>query len=284
MQYLDETNQEDLFAGKYNICFWLWETDALPESWISVLSMADEIWCPSEYICNTMKRYTDKPVRKFIYPIQPSVNQQYDKTFFGLEEGLTWFLCMFDVQSTMERKNPLGAVRAYIDAFTGNDDKTGLVIKINNPNETVMTCLLQETSGIKNIKIVSEPFDKMRINSLISCCDVLISLHRAEGFGLPIAEAMYFGKPVVATNYSANAEFMTPDNSCPVAYTLVDIPAAVPHYGGHGRWAEPDHGHAVEYLRALAKDAPYRERMGNTAAKTIQTCYSLQNAIQSVRR
>ena len=162
-------------------------------------------------------------------------------------------------------------------AFDPGDERVALVVKINNsrraPEE--LASLKTILSDYRNVRFIEESLPRAGVDELIRGCDALVSLHRAEGFGLVLAEAMSFGKPVVATGYSANTEFMDPSNSCPVNYKLVELDRDYGHYKAGGQhWADPDLGHAASLMRRLVEDPDYRESIGKNARERILRDFS----------
>lgn len=278
VEYVYDTREKGWFEGRYTIGFFLWELERLPENWLKPFRLINEIWTPSEYTSAVFRSVTDKPVFTMPYPITAVADRRFDREYFGLNKDSVLFLCMFDTNSTIERKNPAAAIRAYRMAFGSGNNKTGLVVKVNNPGGEAMERIAAEISGLNNVRVITGSLPKAASDALTDCCDVFISLHRAEGFGLPLAEAMYLGKPVIATNWSANREFMKDGTFCPVGYELVPVPEGIRHYSGLGRWAEPDLTQAAAYMRLLAEDRRFRIRLGKAAAKHVKTAHTLQIA------
>nr|WP_243867110.1 glycosyltransferase [Paenibacillus sp. BK720] len=183
---------------------------------------------------------------------------------------------MYDVQSSTLRKNPRAVIEAFKLAFDKNDQRVGLVLKVNNPdfrpNELAeLKKLIAERS---NVHLMDKVLTRYEVNALLQCTDSYVSLHRAEGFGLGLAEAMYLGKPVIATNWSGNTEFMNASNSCPVSYQLVNIGQDWGPYKSHQIWAEPNIRHASEYMQRLVTDTRWRESIAASGMRTIHNEFS----------
>ncbi len=254
LSYLYLEGDRSVWNKRYNIGFWLWELENLPQSWLKYFSMLDEIWTPSKYITENIQAVTDLPVKTIPYPVGAPYDERYDRNHFHLPSDRFLFLVMYDSNSTIERKNPLGAIRAYKAAFKDDTKNTGLVIKINNPTKKDLTILKKEVAGIRNVYFITNTMDKTEVNSLIRCADVFVSLHRAEGFGLVMAEAMLLGTPSIATNYSSNTEFMNRQSSCMVDYKYTMVKKEAFPYKRGERWAEPNLRTAAIYMRKLATD------------------------------
>ncbi|GJM83642.1 hypothetical protein HMSSN139_61380 [Paenibacillus sp. HMSSN-139] len=132
---------------------------------------------------------------------------------------------MYDVKSYQERKNPEAAINAFKAAFQPDDTNVGLVIKVNCYKSTLndLEALDVLIANYKNIYLIKETISRNDVNALLGITDCFVSLHRSEGFGLGLAEAMYLGKPVIGTNWSSNTDFMNNKNSCLVDYELIQV-------------------------------------------------------------
>jgi glycosyltransferase involved in cell wall biosynthesis len=186
---------------------------------------------------------------------------------------------MFDLHSTSARKNPLAVIEAFKKAFPQNSNTVGLVLKINNashfPNE--VNLIKQKIMGFNNIFLIDKVLSRKEVNGLMNVTDSLVSLHRSEGFGLPLAEAMYLGKPVIATNWSGNVDFMNENNSSLVDFTLKNIEENYGPYIKDQQWAEPEIDHAAFLMKQMVDDIDYANRIGLQAKKTILIKYSPKN-------
>jgi glycosyltransferase involved in cell wall biosynthesis len=195
-----------------------------------------------------------------------------------LPENRFLFLFFFDFRSFIQRKNPWAALRAFAAAF--RDDPSApvnLVIKMNGTGacpEDYQTFLALDAVRDPRVILIDRVMEDREIKELVRLCDCFLSLHRSEGFGRGLAEAMYFGKPVIATGYSGNLDFMNEMNSCLVDCTLVPVGAEEYPYGAGQRWAEPDVEQAAWYLRQLVADSVHATGIGQRAAHYIQTHHS----------
>ena len=208
------------------IAYWHWEQGTLPEDFQTQLDHVDEIWVSSEFSAATFRHYTSKPVEVVPCVVEPVADTSLGRASFGLPEGSCLFFFHFDVDSTLARKNPRGVIEAYRRAFTPAERANGvhLVMKtINLANHPEAQAVLEDAMGLVGGTILDVDLPPEAVAALTAVCDVYVSLHRAEGFGLGMAEAMYFGKPVIATAYSGNMDFMTLANSCPVGYRMARI-------------------------------------------------------------
>ncbi len=244
----------EAFDCHYNIAYWLWELEDFPDEWVGYAQVLDEIWTPSEFISEALRKKVSVPVYTIPYWISAEIDlERYGRDWFHLPKDRFLFLMMYDRDSVAMRKNPDSVIRAFRKAFPPEREDVGLVIKAGSLSENEYQELSGKLSGYRNINIIKGTLEKIEVNSLIACCDVLVSLHRAEGFGLVLAEAMYNSVPVIATNWSANTEFMNESCACMVPYRLVELRRSVPPYKRGNRWAEPSVNRAAYYMRKLAE-------------------------------
>lgn len=247
--------------GHYNIAFWLWELESFPEEWAGCIDLFDEIWTPAEFVSKCIRRYTDKPVITVPYHVTAPVDEKYDRKYFGLPDDKFLYLMMFDSESISERKNPKSVIEAYRMAFSQENDKAGIVIKVNEAKQQDIEYIRSQLQGYSNVYIITETLSKEGVNSLTKAVDVYVSLHRSEGFGLVMAEAMLLKTPVIATNWSANTEFMDSSSACMVDYKLITINQDIGPYKAGNRWADPDINQAADYMVRLYKDEAYRNEI-----------------------
>lgn len=247
----------DAWKGHYNIAFWLWELEDFPKEWEKYCQLFDEIWAPSEFTASSIRKITDVPVKVMPYNVEVPYDTKCSRKDFDLPEDKFLYLIMYDSNSTTGRKNPQGAIEAYKRAFPVERDDCGLVIKVNNAKKEDIVKLQQNLTGYHNVFFITEVLDKERVNGLIHNVDVFISLHRAEGFGLVMAEAMLLGTPCVATNWSSNTEFMTEDAACMVKYNLIKNKKTEGLYKKGCIWADPNLEDAGYYIKKLKDDEKF---------------------------
>lgn len=271
-----------IWKNRYNIAFWLWELEEFPESWKKALTLVDEVWTPSEFASQSVRKVTDKPVYTIPYCVTAPTDSHYDRAYFHLPEHQFLFLVMYDTNSTMARKNPLGAIEAFQKAFSPDNKRVGLVLKMNNPKNEDLEALRIKLKDYENIYYITEIMDKLVVNSLIACVDVFVSLHRAEGFGLVMAEAMLNGTPCIATNWSSNTEFMNDEVACMVDYTFTTLEKAAPPYQKGTRWADANTDTAAEYMKRLVEDSKYYDSIAVKGKTYIQKKLGMEQAVQTI--
>lgn len=268
---------------RYNIGYWLWELEEFPDEWIPCFQCLDEIWAPSEFICNAIRKKTTLPVRCMPYYVDVHIGTIYERKHFGIPEDKFLYLMMYDQSSCMERKNPIGVLNAFKMAFEKENKNVGLVIKINNPTPESRRQIRSVLDGYTNIYLIEETLSRDEVNSLTKCVDVVVSLHRAEGFGLVLAEAMLLGTPTVATNWSSNTEFMNENVACMVDYELITIEKDMPPFKAGNRWADANLDQAAGYMKKLYEDKEYYEMIRKNAKEYAEEKLGMDQAAGRMR-
>ncbi len=250
---------------------WAWELPQVPKAWRVGVPFVHEVWSPSTFTANAMRAFLPAsiPVRVVPIPVAvtPPVPSAIDRAGFGLPADAVVTLCSFNLASSLVRKNPLATIAAHRAAFGDRADRI-LVLKIGNPEHfpADMEIIRAAVAGAANIRIETRMLPDADTHALTACADIVISLHRSEGFGLVPAEAMLLGRAVVATGWSGNMDYMDEHSAALVTPRLVpavdprgvfDAPGAV--------WADPDPLQAAEHLRRLADDPEARVALGGRA-------------------
>ncbi|TAM57949.1 MAG: glycosyltransferase family 1 protein [Rhodanobacter sp.] len=271
-------------GDRYLIACWFWELEVFPDAWKSALSLVDEVMVSTRFIETAVKRITDKPVWHVPLPVGEAHDSGLMRPDFGLDNDAYIFLSSFDFNSFLSRKNPLAVIAAFRLAFADGRHDVRLLIKSSNGHRYPYKLqeLLKAAAADRRIIIRDEVIDRSDVQALQRCADAYVSLHRAEGFGLGLAECMRLGKPVIATAWSGNMDFMTADNSCLVDYQLVPVgEGEYLHHAGQ-RWAEPSVAHAAEQMRRLVEDSEFAARIAAQAALDIRDRLSPQVTAQRI--
>ena len=266
------------FDFRHSIGLWFWEVTSFPEQWQPSFDHLDEVWVASEHVAHALRPLSTVPVRTVRVPVTPAEPKRMSRAEMGLPEGFC-FLFVFDYRSVFKRKNPLGVVEAFRQAFPPGAGPS-LVLKSVCGDEfpAQREALAAAVADRPEIHLIEEKVPVEVKDAMIADCDCYVSLHRSEGLGLTMAEAMYFGRPVIATGYSGNLDFMNGDNSCLIPYSLVEIGDDAPPYPAHGEWAEPDLEYAARMMQKIYEDGAFAARLGRQGATEIRRTHSLAAA------
>ncbi len=256
--------------GRHAIGVWAWELETIPDAWRAAFRLVDELWAPSAFVRDALAAVAPVPVHRIPHAIPVRHGPFLSRAELGLPEDRVLFLIAYDPWSVTDRKNPEGAIRAFCDAFPAGDPGVALVVKVNNPSEPDLRRLRRILPADREVIVIDRTLDRAAFDSLLHACDVFVSLHRSEGFGLVIAEAMGLGRPVISTDWSGSRDFVRPGAGIPVGYRLVPVGRREGPYDPAARWAEPDLAEASRAMRALAADPELRRRIGAAAAELVE--------------
>lgn len=273
----------ELPDGSYNIIYPFWELSKIPANWIEKLDLFDEIWAPSFFIQKAIESSLAKPIYLMPLPVQIKLASFLGRRYFNLPESSYLFLFLFDFRSYIARKNPSAVLDVFEQVYKENQDTdVRVVIKVHGDTSSPKADLdykdflnrIRQSPFCERIILINKAYDDNEIKNLIRCCDCFVSLHRSEGFGLGMAEAMYLGKPVIATAYSGNLDFMNNQVACLVDYNLVAVQEGqYPNAIGQV-WAEPDVNHAAHFMNKMLKDQEFGRKLGKQARKHICIYFS----------
>lgn len=266
---------------------WVWELAGAPSEWQTGARFVHEAWAPSRFAADALAPLARGGVRVVPYPlaIAPPEPARLDRADFGLPQGAVVVLVSFNLASSFARKNPLGAIAAFRAAF-GDRTERLLLLKVGNPHHFPQDFarLAAAVAGAPNIRLETRTMPAADAAALMAAADIVLSLHRSEGFGLVPAEAMLLGKPVVATGWSGNMDFMEEGAAALVRYRLVpardprevyELPGAV--------WAEPDIAHAADWLDQLAEDPAARRSLGEAGRAAAMSRLNAAPLAEAVR-
>jgi GT2 family glycosyltransferase/glycosyltransferase involved in cell wall biosynthesis len=265
------TYGRSLLSGCYNIAYWLWELPSCRMDWFEAYRYADEIWVASEYCKHAFQCMTKLPVRRIPLVVDGLDEQAiYGREHFDLPTDVFVFCYIFDISSQIERKNPECLIRAFKNEFGERHDVLLYLKCSNSAHSPALARRIERLAKAPNIRLVDELFSAEEIVSLHKVIDCFVSPHRSEGFGLNMAEAMYFGKPVIATGYSANTDFMSEDDSYLIDFRLTTLEENAGPYLKHSIWAEPSIDHLQYLMRRVFEKADERSAKGRRAATRIR--------------
>ena len=242
------------FQGRYTIGLWWWEVNRVPEEWREAFEHVDEVWVGSRHVADAISPFSPVPVINVTLPVAPPQFEPLSRERLGFPEGFVYLL-VFDYHSVFERKNPLALVEAFNAAFAPGEGASLVLKCMNGEHYPEQHAQLLEAAGRReDIHVIDRHVPRAEKDAMIASCDCYVSLHRAEGFGITLGEAMALGKPVVATAYSGNLDFMSAEDSYLVDYRLVKVGEGSPPYPPDADWAEPDTGHAARLMREVFDD------------------------------
>jgi glycosyltransferase involved in cell wall biosynthesis len=269
--------------GQYNIGFWVFELERIPQSWVAFLRGLNEIWTPSTFSRDAIAPFVSVPVHVIPTAIDIHYPDGACRREFGLPEAAVCVMAAFDLNSTRARKNPDATVEAFKRAWLARKD-LHLVLKISNADKNwqAVRDIRERLKGVEGVTFITEVLPRDKLTRLQAVCDIYLSLHRSEGFGLHLTECMALGLPVVATDWSANRDYLNESNGMPVPYRLEEIAATIGPYEKGNRWAEADVAAAAEKLILLASDGARRKALGAAAKEQIKSLYSVQAVAQVV--
>jgi glycosyltransferase involved in cell wall biosynthesis len=258
------------YYRSYNVGYWAWELERLPAEWIACIRFMHAIMVPSRFCQSVVARYTDKPVLVVPHPVEligpESMAGHVANDVFRVVN-------IFRFGSSFTRKNPLSLIEAFVRAFA-DDAAARLVLKTSDGMRypTELARLRAAIGDRRNIELIDEVWPEDQVARLLRSAGVYASLHRSEGFGLPLAEAMMAGIPVVATDWSGNTDFCHADNSFPVDYRLVPFGDNHGDYDGvkDARWAEPSAPHAAAQLRRVRDEPSAARHMAEHARRALR--------------
>jgi len=260
------------FAGHHNIGFWVWELEKFPRDWHGAFDLVDEVWVPTEFVRSAIAASTNKPVVRMPKAIEFEVPENMNRAHFGLPRDEFVFLFSYDFNSFASRKNPEATIAAFRAAFGDGVKGVRLLVKSTNGDRfpEKLSVLQQSVAGDPRIEVRDGFLSREEMFGLQNSVDCYVSLHRSEGFGLGMAECMYLGKPVIATAYSGNLDFMDRDNSLLVDYKMVPLrDGDYPYWQGQ-QWADADVTHAARLMRQVFDDREFARRIGASAAASIR--------------
>ena len=277
-----------LWQHKYNIGYWAWELDVFPEMWKHHLAHYDEIWVPSTFVRDSLtSSFPDQRFTVKVLPIPLSLSKvDHKDTFdptnkFHISSTDFVFLTIFDFDSFHERKNPQATIRAFMQAFPANDKKKKLIVKSMNGSPSDLRYIQSVAGGDHRVIFMTATMSPNELHALKSRADCFVSLHRSEGYGMNILEAMGLGVPTIATNYSGNVDFFAPVSSllgrCQFAipYRLVPLTEEWGPYKKGNMWAEPDQSFAIAAMREVVKNDCKRS-FGSTSSRATLDHFGLE--------
>ena len=275
--------QHRLPDGAYNIVYPFWELSKYPAPWAEKLKLFDEIWAPSQFIHNALEKSVKKPIVHMPLPVELKFSTFMGRQDFGFPESSFLFLSFLDFRSYVDRKNPFASIEVFekiceskpfadvqlVLKFHGGKDSSNAQAGCQRFLERI-----HQSPFANQIILVDRILSENEVKNLIRCCDCFISLHRSEGFGLVMAEAMYLAKPVIATAYSSNIDFMDEQTAYMVNYKLIPVGVEQYPYADGQVWADPDVEKAAEFALKLLDNPASGRGIEQRASQRIRTHFS----------
>jgi glycosyltransferase involved in cell wall biosynthesis len=265
-----------LHSGRANIGYWYWESDRFPDFWRDRFAYFDEIWVASDFCRKSIQAASSLAVELVPPAVLVEERRGDERSRIGVGASEFLFLTILDAMSVVERKNPITTVQAFSRAFSDMPNARLHVQLANGEQVPGLLAALEEAGRNGRVRISNGLLPREDIEDLLSACDAYVSLHRAEGFGFPIAEAMALGKPVVATDYSGNTDYLNESTGFPVRGKCMTLSERLRDYESGTRWAEPDTEHAIALLRQVYKDRDEARRRGEAARRRITELFGSQ--------
>jgi glycosyltransferase involved in cell wall biosynthesis len=262
----------------YKVLVPYWELAAAPQEWREKLRAIDEIWAPNGFIAKAFAHVFTGPILVMPPAMEPSGDDYPARAHYGLEESRFYFMFSFDYYSSPFRKNPLGVIEAFQEAFPGGHENVGLVIKSTGAPEhypELKMAIRRTMNRDVRIRLLDHNMSRRDMLGLIHAADAYVSLHRSEGFGLGMAEALSFGRIVIGTDYSGSTDFLNEQTGYPVPYLLRRVLPHEYHYSDRQFWAEPDLAEAVEIMRKVVADPEEARRRGSVGRSFVRERYGV---------
>ena len=274
-----------LLAGCYRIGYWFWELAHLPLAFAAAFRHLDELWAPSRFCLDAFRPLAPVPLLWMPPAVAPPTEQPADRWQLGIPDGRFLFLSVFDALSVPERKNPLGLLDAFARAVASSSRPLHLLLKVNHlPAVPQLARRLRAAAAGLPVTLLADPLSRAETNALTAACDAYVSLHRSEGLGLPLIEAMYLGKPVVATGYGGVTDFLDETTGWVVRHRLVPITEPCGPYPVGAVWAEPDVDAAAAAICSLAMGATDTAERTAAARRRVTELYAPAAAAERLGR
>jgi len=261
----------------YTIGYWAWELPVFPQQWDKAFPFLSELWTISSFTADALARHPKAPaIHIFPHAISPPAISPDRASISKIPDEAFVFLSMADSMSSLQRKNPFATIRAFKDAFRDRKD-VHLLLKTRNLDREpeYKSDLMADVGAANNISVLDESLSETERWQLLASIDCLVSLHRAEGFGLVLAEAMALGKPVITTGWSGNMDFTDSTTAHLVGHDLIRCQDDYGIYRAkNALWADAIHEEAIAALTNITNDRDYADSLGLAAKQRIVQDYN----------
>lgn len=268
----------EVLRNKINIGAWQWELSSWPKAYEEFFKVVDEVWTISSYVRGVIGKDSTVPVVTAPLAVEvPNIDIVEAKKLFNVDPDVFTFLVMFDGKSSIYRKNPIAAVKAFYKAFSRENASVQLIIKCMSISEKhplwreIQDLILGDT----RVRVINESLPDKERFKLIASCDAFVSPHRSEGFGRIIAEAMLYEKPVIVTGYSGNLDFTNEENSYVVEGTCVPLREGEYLNYTNQKWFNPDIDCLAFKMAECFDDPVKREEKARNGKALVLQSYSV---------
>ncbi|MET3666168.1 glycosyltransferase [Caulobacter sp. 1776] len=272
--------------GRRHIGYWAWELEDAPVDWAPAFDLVDEVWTPSAFAADAIRKIAPPRVKvsPAPYPLYLNPRPAPDRARFDLPVGTVVVLMAFDLRSTAQRKNPQAALRAFQKARAIAGRSALLLCKVVGADlyPEMFQALQSQVAGDASIRLMTENLSAGDMAALTASSDIVLSLHRSEGYGLLLAEAIWLGKPTLATGWSSNVEFMDSASSLLVEFTLIPVEGDGAIYKT-GRWADADVDDAAAKLARMIADDAWRADLAAATARNGHVSFDREAWLRMIR-
>lgn len=276
------------WRGRHRIGYWAYELPQAPAAWARIAEAFHEIWAPSQFVVDALRAAgVTTPVKLMPHPValgdSPGIS---DRAAFKVPADAFVVLALGDLRSSASRKNLVGAIDSFVRAFPAEGEER-LIVKVREEGAypSFLAEARQRASGRDDISFLTGDLSASDMRGLIASSSLLLSPHRSEGFGLPLAEAFLAGVPALATGWSGNLDFMAAMPDLLIAWSPVPVKDKYGVYRGNRQvWAEPDLEDAAAKLRRLAASTDLRLRLaaqGKAAVEALSLSWSREALLET---
>ncbi len=273
-----------LHHGRHRIGYWFWELAHFPLGLAAAFRCVDEVWAPTRFCQEAFRALSPVEVRWVPPCVVPPRSADgapppTPREELGARPDDFLFCFAFDALSVPERKNPAGLLAAFARVARDAGRPVRLLLKVNHAEAEpdYMAGLRRQAAGLP-VTFLTGTLSRQALDGLLAACDAYVSLHRSEGLGLPLIEAMYLGKPVIATGYGGVTDFLDDTTGFVVRHRPVALAAPQGPYPAGAMWAEPDVEHAAALMRALADDPASAASRVAAAGRRVRELYAPEAA------
>ncbi len=285
MEIIQGRLPRSLTAGRHKIGYWFWELSHFPLVFAEAFRHVDEVWAPTRFCQEAYQPLSPVEVRWVPPCVEAPAALPTNREELGIDPEAFLFFFAFDALSVPERKNPLGLLRAFARVARECRKPVHLLLKINHAeSEPAYVANVQAMADLLPVTLMTGTLSRQDLDGLTAACDAYVALHRSEGLGLPLIEAMFLGKPVVATGYGGVTDFLDDKTGFVVRHKMTALTRSQGPYPPGAVWAEPDLEHAATLMLSLVKDPRCAALKVEAARRKVRALYAPEAAGERFRR